>query len=125
MLGEDEQSYANTLAFCRKLRDLGVHGITPLIATPYPGTELYHICERFGFLRYPDAADVLCTVSYAHAGPEHVQISTPFCTHDQAYARWREMMDMFPTFHNVRKEGRSERPLTGVELRERRAVMEE
>lgn len=122
MNGEDEESYANTLAFCRRLREVGVHGITPLIATPYPGTELYDFCERFGFLRYPDDADVLVTVSYAHATGENVQISTPWAPYQRAYDRWQEMMAMFPTFHNVRKDVQAERLLTGQELRARRDV---
>lgn len=124
MAGEDEGSYQATLAFCRKLRGIGVHGITPLIATPYPGTELYDYCERFGYLRYPDDADVLVTVSYAHATAENVQISTPWCSHEQAYSRWREMMAMFPTFHNVRREAQAGHLLTGQELRECHAVKE-
>lgn len=103
MHGEDEESFEITLGFCRQLRAVGVAGITPLIATPYPGTELYHVCDRFGYLRYPDDPDVLVTVSYAHATADNVQISTPWCSHEAAYARWQAMMAEFPAFHNVRK----------------------
>jgi radical SAM superfamily enzyme YgiQ (UPF0313 family) len=101
--GEDEESLQNTVAFCRELRTIGVQGITPLIATPYPGTELYDVCERFGWLAFPDAKDVLTTVSYAHMKPEYVQIETPYCSRSRAYERWQEMVAMFPAFHNIRR----------------------
>ncbi len=103
MRGEDEESFEITLEFCRKLKNLGVQGITPLIATPYPGTELYEVCEKFDWLRYKDEQDVLTTVSYAAVTADRVQISTPWCSHEEAFKRWQIMMDMFPTYHNVRK----------------------
>lgn len=104
MRGEDEQSFQNTLTFCNKLRKIGVDGITPLIATPYPGTDLYNFCDRFGYLAFPDEKDVLTTVSYAAMKPEYVQIDTPWCPRETAYNRWMAMANMFPVFHNVRKE---------------------
>lgn len=117
MAGEDAQAFETTLAFCRKLRALGVQGITPLIATPYPGTELYEVCERFEWLAFKDNHDVLTTVSYAGGMKhEYLQIETPWCTREEALQRWRLMMDTFPTFHNVRKES-DDRLLTGSELR--------
>jgi len=103
MRGEDEESFRTTLKFCHELRGIGVHAITPLIATPYPGTELYEVCEKFDWLRFKDAKDVLTTVSYAHMKPEYVQIETPYCSAKQAYERWKEMMDVFQSFHNVRR----------------------
>ena len=103
MRGEDEESFENTLNFCRELREIGVQGITPLIATPYPGTELYYVCEKFGWLAFEDAKDVLTTVSYAHMKPEYVQIETPYCSRPRAYERWQEMTETFPAFHNVRR----------------------
>lgn len=117
MSGEDQKSFEVTLAYCKQLRSLGVHGITPLIATPYPGTELYEVCERFGWLAFEDNHDVLTTVSYAGTmKADYIQIETPWCSRKEALARWQLMMDTFPTFHNVRKES-DERPLTGAELR--------
>ncbi|GEM_PF-1926096 len=117
MSGEDSKSFEVTLAYCKKLRALGVQGITPLIATPYPGTELYEVCERFGWLAFEDNHDVLTTVSYAGTmKADYIQIQTPWCSREEALQRWQLMMDTFPTFHNVRKES-DERPLTGNELR--------
>jgi len=103
MKGEDQQAFETTLAFAKKLRELGVGGITPLIATPYPGTELYEVCEAFGWLAFEDDRDVLTTVSYAAVTPGRMQIQTPWCSQEEAHQRWRHMMDMFPTYHNVRK----------------------
>ena len=116
MMGEDEESFQTTIKFCKQLRGLGVQGITPLIATPYPGTDMYDFCEKFGFLVYPDDKDVLTTVSYAAMRPGLVQINTPSCSQQRAYERWREMMDMFPTYHNVRKADES-KLLSGKEIR--------
>lgn len=101
--GEDEESFENTLNFCRELRSLGVQGITPLIATPYPGTELYYVCDRFDWLAFKDAHDVLATVSYAHMRPEYVQIETPYCSRARAFEHWQEMTALFPAYHNVRR----------------------
>lgn len=115
MMGEDEESFQTTIKFCKQLRELGVQGITPLIATPYPGTDMYNFCEKFGFLVYPDDKDVLTTVSYAAMRPGLVQINTPWCSRQRAYERWREMMDVFPTYHNVRKQDES-KLLSGKEI---------
>ncbi|HEY4499730.1 MAG TPA: radical SAM protein [Candidatus Paceibacterota bacterium] len=117
MRGEDEQSFETTVKFCKKLLALGVHGITPLIATPYPGTEMYEVCEKFGWLAFKDARDVLTTVSYAAVNPGRVQLSTPWCSQQEAFERWQGMMDLFPTFHNVRKAEDKTELLKGEELR--------
>lgn len=124
MRGEDEESFEKTLNFCRELRAIGVQGITPLIATPYPGTELYHVCDTFGWLAFPDAKDVVTTVSYAHMKPEYVQIETPYCSQKRAYERWQEMVEMFPAFHNVRRFESDEEivPTQEVVQRETKAV---
>jgi len=116
MKGEDAEAFGNTLAFCKKLRGLGVGGITPLIATPYPGTEMYEVCEAFDWLAFEDERQVLTTVSYAALTPGRIQISTPWCSQEEAFGRWQYMMDMFPTYHNVRKkvEGKF---LSGAEIR--------
>lgn len=115
MMGEDQQSFENTLMFAKQLRDLGVPGIAPLIATPYPGTEMYDVCQAFGWLAFPDERDVLTTLSYAAVTPGRIQIATPWCSQEEAYQRWRRMMDMFPTYHNVRKEA-PDKFLSGKEL---------
>jgi len=117
MVGEDEESYKTTLIFCQKLLDIGVQGITPLIATPYPGTEMYRVCEKFDWLAYEDDRDVLTTVSYAAMQPGRIQIKTPWCSQQRAFDRWQEMMAMFPTFHNVRKVEDDEKLLSGKEIR--------
>ena len=116
MRGEDEESFQTSIAFCKKLLALGVQGITPLIATPYPGTEMYEICARFGWLAFDDDREVLTTVSYAAVNPGRIQINTPWCSQQEAYDRWREMMDMFPTYHNVRKSDEDRDLLTGRKI---------
>jgi anaerobic magnesium-protoporphyrin IX monomethyl ester cyclase len=117
--GEDEESYQKTLNFCKKLLKIGVKGITPLLATPYPGTELYNFCKKFKFLSYPDEKDVLTTISYANVQPDYVQIDTPWCSKQRMFERWREMFDMFPSYHNVRKEVPRSGYLSGKEMKER------
>jgi len=115
--GEDEESFENTIRFCRKLLNVGVQGITPLIATPYPGTEMYKVAEEFGWLAFEDNRDVLTTVSYAGVTPDCVQLSTPWCSQQRVFDRWQEMMAIFPTVHNVRKKtGRSD-ILSGDDIR--------
>lgn len=116
MMGEDRGAFENTLAFCQQLRDLGVGGITPLIATPYPGTELYEVCEAFNWLAFTDERQILTTVSYAALTPGRIQIATPWCSPQEAYDRWRLMMDMFPTYHNVRKQA-PDKLLSGADIR--------
>ncbi len=122
MQGEDKQAFETTLKFCKELRAIGVQGITPLIATPYPGTELYFVCEKFGWLVFPDEKNVLTTVSYANVRPDYVQIATPWCSREEAFERWQLMMQMFETYHNVRKfeeDKLVDHPLAGQEVRVR------
>ena len=101
--GEDEPSFARTTRFCRELRRAGLGALTPLVATPYPGTELHDICRRQGWLVHSDDPDAIVTVSYAHMRPELVQIQTPWCSAVRAYERWKELVEEFPSFHNVRR----------------------
>jgi magnesium-protoporphyrin IX monomethyl ester (oxidative) cyclase len=122
MRGEDEESFETTLRYCHKLRGLGVQGITPLIATPYPGTELYEVCEKFDWLRFKDAKDVLTTVSYAHMKPQYVQIETPYCSAPRAYERWKEMTEIFQTYHNVRRFAGDEALVPTQEIAKRETV---
>ena len=119
MIGEDEESYQKTLDFCKKLLKIGIKGIAPLLATPYPGTELYNYCKRFKFLSFPDEKDVLTTISYANVQPDLVQIDTPWCSRQRMFERWKEMFDMFPSYHNVRKEVSDSKYLSGLEIKKR------
>lgn len=116
MMGEDVEAFDNTLQFARQLCELGVGGIAPLIATPYPGTEMYEVCEAFDWLAFEDERQVLTTVSYAALTPGRIQISTPWCSQEEAFGRWQYMMDMFPTYHNVRKQEVG-KLLSGAEIR--------
>lgn len=104
MKGEDEESFEITMSYCHRLKSLGVQGITPLIATPYPGTELYVVCEQFDWLAHKDEPNVLTTVSYSAVTPDRIQIETPYCSKADAYRRWHHMLNTFPAFHNVRKD---------------------
>ncbi len=101
--GEDEASFERTMSYCKSLKKIGVNGITPLIATPYPGTELYKICKKFQWLVYEDDCDVLTTTSYAHMKPEYVLINTPWCSRKEAFQRWNYAADIFSTYHNIRR----------------------
>ncbi len=126
MRGEDEKSFETTLNFCKEIRSIGVQGITPLIATPYPGTELYVVCEKFGWLVFPDEKNVLTTVSYSNVRPDYVQIATPWCSREDAFRRWKTMMDTFPTYHNVRKfedDKQEAHPISGQKVREHLATL--
>lgn len=119
MQGEDEESFAKTVKFCEKMKNAGVRGITPLIATPLPGTEMYDFCKAHKFLVFDDK-DSLVTVSYAAVTPDVVQIETPWCSRQRAYERWKFIMDNFPTCHNVRKlDPNDKRILSGEEMKKR------
>ncbi len=48
--GETKESFAETLAFFKKLLDIGLGGIAPFIVNPYPGTKLYESCKRNNYL---------------------------------------------------------------------------
>lgn len=102
--GEDKKSFARTLDFCKKLLDAGVTAITPLVATPYPNTELYRLCEKNGWLVYPDMENVLIYQRYSDFLPEFVQIETPQCSKEEAFERFQTIRNSFPILHNVRKE---------------------
>jgi len=101
--GEDKKSFQKTFDFCKKMVDAGIDSITPLVATPYPNTELYNLCEKNGWLVYPDMENVLIYQRYSHFLPEFVQINTPWCSKEEAFARHQIMMEKFSTKHNVRK----------------------
>jgi radical SAM superfamily enzyme YgiQ (UPF0313 family) len=115
--GEDRESFEVTLSFAEKLRNIGASAITPLIATPYPGTAMADICSKFDWLRYGDASDIVATVSYANPKDAYVAIETPWCSASEAFDRWREMSALFPTLHNVRKSEVEDRLLFGEDFR--------
>lgn len=102
--GEDAKSFEKTLDFCRRLMDAGINRITPLIATPYPNTNLYCLCEKNGWLVHPDAENVLTYQRYSDFLPEFVHIETPWCSKEEAFQRYQIIRNMFPIRHNVRKE---------------------
>lgn len=102
--GEDKESFQKTVNFCKQMRDAGLAAITPLVATPYPNTELYNLCRQNGWLVNPDTENVLIYQRYSNFLPEFVQINTPQCTKEEAYERFQTMVKLFPARHNVRKE---------------------
>ena len=101
--GEDEESFEHTITFAKQLKDVGVQFITPLIATPYPGTALYDICEKFSWLRREDHSQMITTISYQNPRQEFINIETPWCSATEAFQRWQHMSDLFPIRHNVIK----------------------
>ena len=102
--GEDEDSFMQTVDFAKKLVKAGVKYVTPLIATPYPGTNLYDICEKYGWLRRADFSSMVTTISYQNPKVDFINIDTPWCSADEAFARWEYMADIFPVKHNVVKK---------------------
>jgi anaerobic magnesium-protoporphyrin IX monomethyl ester cyclase len=104
IIGEDESSFKETIEFAKKLVEFGVKYITPLIATPYPGTDLYNICEKFGWLRRPDHSQMVTTISYQNPKIDFININTPWCTAEDAFARWKLISEMFEIKHNVIKK---------------------
>lgn len=118
MRGEDEESFTITVKFCEEMQNIGVHGITPLIATPLPNTEMHGFCKKFGYLSLPDS-EILVTVSYADVTPDVVSIETPWCSRKQAFERWRYLMDNFQTYHNVRKRELNEGLMSGLDIRKK------
>ena len=94
---------SETLDFCRKMMDTGLSAITPLVATPYPNTELFDLCEKNGWLVYPDTENALIYQRYSNFLPEFVQIDSPACSKEEAFERHKKMMKTFPTKHNIRK----------------------
>lgn len=101
--GEDRESFKKTLEFCEKLVDTGISAITPLIATPYPNTELYRLCKENNWLVHKDMENVLIYQRYSDFLPEFVLIDTPLCSRQEAYDRHQTMMHMFSSKHNVYK----------------------
>jgi radical SAM superfamily enzyme YgiQ (UPF0313 family) len=101
--GEDKKSFMETVKFARKLVQEGVKYVTPLIATPYPGTDLYDICEKFGWLKNLDHSEMVTTISYQNPKIDFINIDTPWCSSEEAFARWEYLSDLFEIKHNVIK----------------------
>ncbi|MBF0103974.1 MAG: B12-binding domain-containing radical SAM protein [Deltaproteobacteria bacterium] len=104
--GEDEASFDTTISYAKKLVQAGVKFITPLIATPYPGTNLYEICKDLGWLRKPDHANMVTTISYQNPKVDYINIETPWCSAAEAFSRWKYMSEIFDIKHNVIKTNR-------------------
>lgn len=105
--GEDRESFDETLEYAKRLVDAGVTYVTPLIATPYPGTDLYDICKKYGWLRRPDHSEMVTTISYQKPKVEFINISTPWCPAEEAFERYKHLSKMFSTKHNVIKTAAS------------------
>lgn len=101
--GEDSISFNETVEFSKKLINAGVTYVTPLIATPYPGTDLYNNCEKYGWLRRPDHSEMVTTISYQNPKIDFINISTPWCSAEEAFERYKLLSNMFSTKHNVIK----------------------
>jgi len=101
--GEDERSFMGTIEYAKKLVSNGVKFVTPLIATPYPGTALYDICEKYGWLRSADHSKMVTTISYQNPKVDFINIDTPWCSADEAFARWKYIAELFVIKHNVIK----------------------
>ena len=101
--GEDEQSFMATVEYAKKLVEAGVKFVTPLIATPYPGTALYEICEKFDWLRRPDHLKMVTTISYQDPKVEFINIETPWCSAEEAFERFEYLTNLFKIRHNVIK----------------------
>jgi len=101
--GEDEKSFMGTVEYVKKLVESGVKYVTPLIATPYPGTALYEICEKFGWLRREDHSKMVTTISYQNPKVDFINIETPWCSAEEAFSRFKYISKLFDTKHNVIK----------------------
>ena len=102
--GEDRISFEKTLTYAERLQKNGVKFFSPLIATPYPATNLYKICQKFKWLRYSNSSEIVTTFSYQNPREEFINISTPWCSHEDIFARWLEMCETFKVKHNIIKE---------------------
>jgi len=98
--GEDKKSFKKTLQFCDKLIGLGINAITPLVATPYPGTKLYWLCEQNNWLVRPDSENTLVLAVYSDYSNEYVNIQTPKCSKEDAFERYEIMKERYPLKYN-------------------------
>jgi radical SAM superfamily enzyme YgiQ (UPF0313 family) len=102
--GETEESFLKTFDFMKKMKGAGVDFITPLIATPYPATNLYDVCKKFSWFRNNDTLNMLTTISYNNLQKDNINIETPWCSAEDAFNRWKMVAEYFPVKHNVIKE---------------------
>jgi len=93
--GETEERFLNTVDFALKMKNIGLTSISVLVATPYPGTALFRECKEKGYLRRPDAENVLYTAQYSSYQKDFVQIETPDFSADDIMARYRYFHDKF------------------------------
>jgi len=84
--GETKKSFAETLAFFKKLMGLGLNGVAPFIVNPYPGTRLYDNCKRNNLLTKQIDIDHFFSVSDAN----DILISTDKFNKDDV-ALWFEL----------------------------------
>jgi radical SAM superfamily enzyme YgiQ (UPF0313 family) len=104
VMGEDQKSFEKTFQFMKKIKAQGVSFITPLIATPYPSTNLYNVCSENSWFRHEDDINRIVTISYQDLKEEFINISTPWCSNSDIYDRWQMVRDNFDIKNNVIKE---------------------
>lgn len=92
--GETKNRYRESLKFARHLLGLGLSAVSPLVATPYPKTKLFKLCEDNNYLVYPDQENVLIQASYANYRPEFVQIETPDFTKEEVFDRLKRFQKL-------------------------------
>ncbi len=91
--GETEERFMNSLNYAKKLKRLGLTSISVLVATPYPGTNLFDHCSEKGYLRYPDFENVLMFAQYSSYTSDFVQIETPDFSVDDTMRRFWYFQD--------------------------------
>jgi anaerobic magnesium-protoporphyrin IX monomethyl ester cyclase len=57
--GETRERFERGLKYAKNLKDRGMYGFGVHIAWPLPGTRLYRMCEKNGWLTYPDVDERL------------------------------------------------------------------
>ena len=83
--GETKESFAETLAFFKKLIGIGLNGVAPFIVNPYPGTKLYDYCRHNNLLTKQIDIDHFFSVS----DTDNILISTDKFNKDDV-ALWFE-----------------------------------
>ena len=83
--GETKESFAETLAFFKKLIGIGLNGVAPFIVNPYPGTKLYDYCRQNNLLTKQIDTDHFFSVS----DKDNILISTDKFNKDDV-ALWFE-----------------------------------
>jgi radical SAM superfamily enzyme YgiQ (UPF0313 family) len=91
--GETEERFMNSLTFAKRLKNLGLTSISVLVATPYPGTNLFKECKEKGYLRFPDIENTLMFAQYSNYTRDFIQIETPDFSADDTMRRFRYFQD--------------------------------